>query len=187
MESEDSLPKEAYIKAVNVPLITHWSKIRCGSYTAEWIARVVGVKPPSANSVLRGPVWFDVFRPVVPFDMRELFRFNGLTTIEVILNELTDREKIEWIKTQIVTTHRPPALLIQTKMLHWIAIAGYDDAKQIFYVYDSRFGKDSMNPELPIGNFTFTYEELLHRWRGRWWMRYVAILVTTVRTELPLI
>jgi len=185
--SSDALPREAYIQAVTIPFISHWSKIRCGSYTSEWIARVVGVKPPPANSILKGPLWFDMFRPILPYEMREIFRFNGMESKKVVLKKYSDAERLEWIKRQIVSSGRPPALLIRTKILHWIAVAGYDDAREVFYVYDSRFGNDSLDLELPIGNFAFSYSELLERWHGRSFLRYIAIVITDISASLPLV
>ncbi len=183
--STDKLPEEAYIQAVTIPFISHWSKIRCGSYTAEWVARVIGVKPKPVpvNSILRGPVWFDVFRPVLPYDMGKLLRFKGMKSLQVRLSEFSNREKIRWIKNQIVSTNRPPILLIRTKVLHWIAVAGYDDKKELFYVYDSRFGKNSLDSKMPIGNFTFSYDDLLSRWNGRWNLRFIALVITDIDTE----
>ncbi len=175
------LPHEAYVKLVSNPLIKHWSHIRCGSYTSEWIAKAIGLHPPEANKLLWGPVWFDIFRPVLPSDMRKLFKFRGMTSVEVRLAELSHKEKLDWIKREVAIKKIPPALLIRTKTLHWIAIGGYNDKKKIFYVYDARFGADSLNSKLPIGNNTFTYSELLDLWSGRWFLKYIAIVVTSVR------
>lgn len=181
----NQLPSEYYITPITPPFIVHRSKIRCGSYTSEWIARVVGVRMPPANMLLKGPLWFDIFRPILPRDMRELLRAKGVESNEVSVSNLTDEEKISWIKHQIVFTNKPPALLIKVGILHWIAVAGYDDSIKIFYIYDPLFGKNSLNNNFPLGNATYSYDELLLKWRGRWHLKYLAIVVTGIYSKLP--
>lgn len=177
------LPAEAYIDAVSNPAIDHWSHMRCGSYTAEWVAKAVGIKKSSANKLLRGPVWFDIFRPMFPGDMRRLFSSHGMTSIEVVLTELSDAEKLQWIKGEIAIKKRPPVILTRTKTLHWIAIGGYDDLKRVFYIYDSMIGDSSLQPEFPIGNAQISYDKLLDIWRGRWFLKYIAITITSVNVR----
>lgn len=47
---------------------------------------------------------------------------------------------------------------------HWVNIWGYDDKKQIFYLYDSYISK--RNPLILIGNVQRTYKQVLRDWRG---------------------
>lgn len=47
---------------------------------------------------------------------------------------------------------------------HWITLWGYDDNKQIFYVYDSGLLKKHWNKSIPAGNTTRTYPEILRDW-----------------------
>ncbi len=174
---ENNFPKSAFIHLLDLPVIYHVSKIRCGSYSTEWIASSIGLHPNPSNNLLRGPVWYDIFRPVVPTDMMRLFRFRGMDCMEISLEKLTDEERILWVKNEIITKRIPPALLIRTKILHWIAVGGYDDESKVFFIYDSRYGDSSVNPHFPIGNNTIPYDVLTKVWRGRWWMKYKAIVV----------
>lgn len=60
---------------------------------------------------------------------------------------------------------------------HWITLWGYNDQKKIFYVYDSGLLKKHWDKELPTGNTTRTYQELLRDWNyGRWqpWSWYIS-------------
>ena len=60
---------------------------------------------------------------------------------------------------------------------HWITLWGFDGAKQIFYVYDSGMLKKHWDKNLPTGNTTRTYQEILRDWNfGRWqsWNWYVS-------------
>ncbi|MDD2766507.1 MAG: hypothetical protein PHH40_01925 [Candidatus Moranbacteria bacterium] len=182
-EARELLPAEAYVDLVSNPLIDHWSHIRCGSYTAEWVAKAVGVRSLSSNKLLRGPVWFDLFRPVFPRDMKELFKAHNMTTLEIRLDAITNEERLEWIRTEIALKKRPPVLLIRANTLHWIAVGGYSDVKKVFYIYDSRIGSDSFDNRLPIGNMEMPYDVLLQEWSGRWFLRYVALIITNVQVR----
>lgn len=52
---------------------------------------------------------------------------------------------------------------------HWITLWGYDDDKQLLYVYDSGLPKKYWSKTLPVGNTIRTYEEVLRDWNfGRW-------------------
>ena len=170
------LPAQASIKLSFIPVISHWSKIRCGYYTADWIARAMGSDLPSAD-LLKGFLWFDIARPILPRDMRSLLKAHGVNTTEKRLGDVSDEEKLRWIKEEVAFRQRPPALLIRTRSLHWIAIGGYDDMKGVFYIYDSMLGKNSIALGIPIGNNVMTYQELLKRWYGRYFWHYIAIVV----------
>lgn len=176
--STEPLPPKAFIDITDIPKITHESLIRCGSYTTEWIARAVGLHPKPSNKVLSGPLWFDIFRPMFPRDMRTIFKFRGMESEEVDMRNLSNEDKLRWVKHEVVSRRWPPALLIKGKPVHWIAIGGYDDEKRVFYIYDSRFGLTSINPYLPIGNNVIGYDQLIKEWNGHFWLRYKAIVIT---------
>lgn len=174
-----NLPSVAYIGLKDIPLVTHQSRIRCGYYTAEWIARAIGLHPKPANEIIRGPLWFDIFRPVLPRDMMAIFKFRGMDSVQVDLSKFSVSERANWIKNEVTIKRKPPSILIRKKPLHWIAIGGYDDEKKIFYIYDSSFGLNSTNPNLPIGNSTIKYEDLDKLWTGGWFLNYRAIVINT--------
>ena len=57
---------------------------------------------------------------------------------------------------------------------HWITLWGYDDEKQIFYIYDSYVPLAKHNKNIPVGNTMRTFEEILRDW-GKgfpWWWLY---------------
>lgn len=56
-------------------------------------------------------------------------------------------------------------LIIGKILAHWITLWGYDDEKQLFYVYDSGLPKKYWNKNILIGNTTRTYQEFLRDWR----------------------
>lgn len=49
-------------------------------------------------------------------------------------------------------------------MGHWITLWGYNDEKQIFYVYDSYVSLERHDKTIPVGNTTRTYAEILRDW-----------------------
>lgn len=52
---------------------------------------------------------------------------------------------------------------------HWITLWGYDEDKQIFYIYDSGLPKKCWKNDLLIGNTIRTYKEILRDWNfGNW-------------------
>ncbi len=52
---------------------------------------------------------------------------------------------------------------------HWITLWGFDDAKAVFYVYDSALPRRYWEKDLSVGNTRRTYNEILRDWNfGRW-------------------
>jgi hypothetical protein len=180
-----NIPRREYISLRDIPTVIHISKIRCGSYTTEWIARAMGLHPIPSNEIIRGPIWYDIFRPIFPSDMRLLFKRRGMESTEINLSKLNNQQRIDWIRGEIALKRKPPALLIRTRLLHWIAVGGYDDDRRLFYVYNSLHGSSSANAGLPIGNSVLGYDELVQLWRGRWWLNYRAIIVNASSIKRP--
>ena len=54
--------------------------------------------------------------------------------------------------------------LVASFMGHWITLWGYDDEKQIFYVYDSYVPLTKHDKTIPVGNTTRTFSEILRDW-----------------------
>lgn len=118
--------------------------------------------------------------------MKELFREQGVLAIQASLENMTDEERMKLIKEEIALKHHPIALLIRGQPLHWIAVAGYDDDRGLFYIYDPRIGPDSFDIVLPVGNAIIGYDRLLSEWRGRFWMKYQVIQVISSLPGLQL-
>lgn len=178
------LPGKGILRPVLNPIIEHWSHLRCGSYTAEWVSLVLGIQNTPSNFLLKGPIWFDVFRPIVPSDMQKICMSKGMSTIQINLKDKTREERLTWIKEQLANKKTPPILLVRTKALHWIAIGGYNDASRVFYIYDPNIGNDSTSEKLPIGNSYILYDDLMFIWKGRWKFQYRVLLVTDINTRM---
>lgn len=62
---------------------------------------------------------------------------------------------------------------------HWITLWGYDDQKEIFYVYDSGLSPEYYTKDIPIGNTIRTYSEILRDWNFGVWHSLCWIVGTT--------
>lgn len=62
---------------------------------------------------------------------------------------------------------------------HWITLWGFDDDKNIFYIYDSAVPLQYHNKNIPIGNVSRTYKQVARDIRGglpwRWRYRYIKL------------
>ena len=90
--------------------------------------------------------------------------------------QLTTEEKIGLLK-RLLSQNTPVMIRIGNGYLtdeynsflgrivgHWITLWGYDDEKQTFYVYDSGLPEEYRSKNLPIGNTTRLYKEILRDW-----------------------
>ncbi len=57
--------------------------------------------------------------------------------------------------------HNP---LLGKIIAHWITLWGYDDNNQLFYIYDSALPTRYWSKNIPTGNTTRTYQEILRDW-----------------------
>ena len=51
---------------------------------------------------------------------------------------------------------------------HVVEIAGMETESRVYYGFDDMVGTEAHRPDLPIGNTSWTEEELLKVWRGGW-------------------
>jgi len=104
---------------------------------------------------------------------------HGIKAEAKTAKELTDNKKLETLK-KILADNRPVMIAIangydsQGRYIpvrrffvgHWITLWGYEDKKQIFYVYDSCVPKERYDKTIPIGNTKRTYKQILRDWKG---------------------
>lgn len=106
--------------------------------------------------------------------------------------KLSDEQRIELLKRQLDTDN--PIMLrigngyskkgkyhpLAAKFIsHWITLWGYNDDQKIFYVYDSYIPTERHDKNIPIGNTTRTFAQVMKDWNmgfpPRW--RYIFIKV----------
>lgn len=113
----------------------------------------------------------------------KIFKKYGLHTETKSAEKLTDQERLIQLKL-ILVKNLPVMIRIGNGFIrnnrynrilgriipHWITLWGYDDTQQTFHVYDSGLPKHYWRDKnLPIGNTTRTYNEILRDWKfGRW-------------------
>jgi len=106
----------------------------------------------------------------------KIFASYGIQTETTSAKHLQDEEKLTLLKTllaqdtpvmirigngYVACTYNP---IIGTFMPHWVTLWGYDDDRKLFYIYDSRLPEECWDSNLPIGNTTRTYKEILRDW-----------------------
>lgn len=111
----------------------------------------------------------------------KIFASYGIRTETNTAKHLSNEEKLKLLNT-ILREDSPVMIRIGNGYIsdqynsvlgkiipHWITLWGYDDGKGIFYVYDSGLPKKYWNSNLPTGNTTRTYREILRDWDfGTW-------------------
>lgn len=108
-----------------------------------------------------------------------VFGTHGLKATPKSVSNLVDEAKLNVLK-QLLTKGNPVMVSVGNGYLpsgrysyvmgkivgHWITLWGYDDKKEIFYVYDSAVPKERYDKKIPIGNTKRTYIEMLRDWKG---------------------
>jgi hypothetical protein len=64
---------------------------------------------------------------------------------------------------------------------HWITLWGFDDEKNLFYIYDSAVPKRCYDANLPNGNVARSYNQVLRDIEGgylTWWRRHIYIYIS---------
>lgn len=178
IESEE-LPEQFIIPISKTPVIEHISRLRCGAYTSEWVAVAMGLDVKSSNEIFKEESWKDLLRPMLPLTVLKLLEERGLQGISTSLSPYVDEQKLFWLRHELFTKKKPVLVLIKTSTLHWIVVAGYDNRRQIFFVYDPNFGRTSINEDVPIGNKEIAYGVLLEEWSGSMIFKYNVLVIST--------
>jgi hypothetical protein len=120
-------------------------------------------------------------------DISELLEIHGLSAPVRHANHLADQEKLKVIKRHL--DNDQPALLaigngylrrgVYTPLAryfigHFITIYGYSDNDRVFYVYDP-YLEGSFPGEIPVGNDTRTFNELLRDWQGPLYYKLIGM------------
>ena len=159
----------------------------CGGYTIKAILSAYklddGRKPNEYLPSLKKSLGFTT--PKIIQRVLKTYRINSQIKNA---DKLSDKEKIELIKNEINKNH-PVVLLIgngyskkgkyswlqQQLIAHWISVWGYNNRKELFYIYDSYAHRKK---NISIGNVQRTYQQLLRDWKGAFYTRkYLYIII----------
>ena len=138
---------------------------------------------PSKSPRLRIGLWGYSFVQ----DISEALEIHGLYAPISHANHLPDQEKLAVIKGHI-DNDEPVLLAIGNGYLqrgvytpiaryffgHFITIYGYSDEEESFYIYDP-YLKDKYPGEIPAGNETRSFYELLRDWQGPLYYKLIGI------------
>ncbi len=151
---------------------------QCGAYT---VKAVLSAYDKDANDHPRDyqPNWLAKYTGVNqgPHLWPKVLQAHGLPAEERYATNLSDAERLALLKS-LLDSDNPVMLRIGNGYAksgkyhpwaaeligHWISLWGYDDEKQIFYVYDSCVAKSRYDKSIPIGNTTRTFSEILRDW-----------------------
>jgi hypothetical protein len=131
---------------------------------------------------------------MLPQSLRGLLNYYGLKAEVKNAKNLSDENKLEAIKQELIK-NAPVILLIGSGNKsdgiydsdhrkypgHWISIWGYNDEASVFYIYDNAMSNSIVKKDLPNGNITRTYQEVLRDWYGPFYMfgsRYTYLSLT---------
>ena len=163
----------------------------CGAFSVKGILSAYGMDTTTRPQEYH-PNWFGKLTGLTPNKnyFSDILRSRGVYAEDKTAAQLKDLEKIHLLKKLIANgnpvmvrigngyfTSKQYNPILGRIVSHWITLWGYDDAKGIFYVYDSGFPRKYWNHTLPIGNTTRTYNEMLRDGRfGRWqfWYWYMG-------------
>ena len=120
-------------------------------------------------------------------DISDLLARHGISAPVRHANNLTEQGKLVIIKDHI-DSDEPVILAVGNSYLqrgiytpmaryfigHFITIYGYSDEKKVFYIYDP-YLKGTYPGEIPVGNDTRTYDELLRDWQGPVYYKLVGM------------
>lgn len=153
----------------------------CGAYSTKAVLEAYG-KADKKDPLDYCSNWFakQIGLTFSPNYWPSVLRKYGLQqAIAESADELSSQERIKLLKS-LLDKNTPVMLFISNGynqesgeyselqaiyMSHWITLWGYDNDKQIFYVYDSAVPKQRYDNTLPIGNITRTYQQIINDWK----------------------
>ena len=166
----------------------------CGGYSAQAILEAYGREVPNhPRKLYHRRLGRLIGIPSGPSDWEKVFAEHGLQAEPGCAKDKSPEERLNLLKS-LLSEHAPVMIRIgngygldgkhrrwQQKLIgHWITAWGYDDAEQVFYVYDSAVPPNLYDKDIPIGNKKRSYQEMLRDWEGAWlpphWS-YVYIVV----------
>lgn len=165
---------------------------QCGAFSVKAIISAYGKddgrRPRDYNATILGKL----FSLVGTKTWLRVLRSYGLNAERGETKNLSNEERLKFLKETI--DHESAIMirigngflkngqynpLVAYFVGHWITLWGYDDEKQIFYIYDSYVPLARHNKTIPIGNTIRTFSEVLRDW-GKgfppiWWYGFIKV------------
>lgn len=174
---EDSLPTK-FITSVKPKKYLTQGISHCGAYSVKGILSAYGfddkIHPKEYHSNWFGRLTGLTFGTKY---LVNILKSNGIDAKKGNAKGLSVQKKLDLLKI-LLAKNRPLMIRIGNgyyhsdkynpvlgKIIgHWITLWGYDDDRQIFYVYDSGLLRKHWNKTIPIGNTIRTYNEIIRDW-----------------------
>jgi len=151
---------------------------QCGAYTVKAVLSAYG-KDDKQHPREYQPNLFSKYTGVNQgvYLWPKVLQSYGIPAEEKYATNLSDEERLALLKNLLNKDH--PVMLrigngygksgkyhpwIANFIGHWISLWGYDDEKNVFYVYDPYVATERYDKTIPIGNTTRTYAEVLRDW-----------------------
>lgn len=114
-----------------------------------------------------------------PFRLVKILRSYGIGAEWRHARELSDEQKLKILKDllrrdtpvmmHIGNGYRGRGIWSKIRwqlISHWITLWGFDDGRDMFYIYDSAVPARYYDKKLPTGNISRTYTQVLRDWGG---------------------
>lgn len=143
----------------------------CGPFSAAAVVRILTKNNVKSEDFVKDMKFRLPNKYTLPEGVEKLLKDNSIEVKTPNVKELSDEDKIKFIKEQL-SFGKPVIILGERKKYeHYLTILGFDNSKDEFYIYDSFYNKAEEgltidnNGDLP-GNRNYSSKELLNFWRG---------------------
>ncbi len=120
----------------------------CGAYSVMAVINILKKEKVDPELLAKKMTWRTYKNLTLPQGLIDLLHKNQIETKEHILYLLSDKEKINWLKS-CIDNQKPVILLVKVHGIrHFFTILGYDENG--FMIYDSLQEKNKENPRKTI-------------------------------------
>jgi hypothetical protein len=174
----------AIITAHSPPRYPRQEGLTCGETNARGILEAFQIpfRPPD-----RLRLRIRIFGYSFIEDISRLLQSHGIDAQVQSATQMSDYQKLTTIMEHI-RQDRPVLLAIGNGHLrrgvysplarnligHFITVYGYDESKQIFYIYDP-YLEGSYLEKIPVGNEVRTFAQFLRDWQGPFYYRFIGM------------
>lgn len=143
----------------------------CGPYNTFAVIRALKGEDSDPQAYVKSMKWRLPNKYTIPWGLEKQLEENGIVIETPNLEQLTNEDKIVFLKEQL-TLKKPIIILGERENYeHYITLFGFNSEKDEFYAYDSLYKKhisiegitEDDNGNLP-GNRNLTSNELLNFW-----------------------
>jgi hypothetical protein len=172
------LPKKAILRHHPVEYMPQKKRF-CGAYVLKAIFSMYGVDTkksaeaywPKFNQLFFGFSWPRVLhrelrkRGFTSSGHRTNRTLSVNTSLSLLKEELANNRPVIMLISNLFSKNHVYSSKRKRMRPHWVLLLGFDDAKKVFYFYDSALRKSAYQ-NVPIGNIAVPYGITYDSWRG---------------------